>query len=83
MRDYPQGGVCPSGQRGRAVNPLALAFEGSNPSAPSPAGQVSGPRVLVRTPRRRASAGSPFRGAHRPSIPLCGFSLPRYTSAAL
>ena len=28
-------GVCPSGQRERAVNPLALAFEGSNPSAPN------------------------------------------------
>lgn len=30
-----QRGVCPSGQRGRAVNPLAYAFEGSNPSAPN------------------------------------------------
>ena len=27
-------GVCPSGQRRRAVNPLAYAYDGSNPSAP-------------------------------------------------
>ena len=28
-------GVYPSGQRGRAVNPLAFAFVGSNPTAPN------------------------------------------------
>ena len=28
-------GVYPSGQRGRAVNPLAFAFGGSNPPAPN------------------------------------------------
>ena len=30
----PALGVCPSGQRKRAVNPLAYAFVGSNPTAP-------------------------------------------------
>ena len=29
-------GVCPSGQRERAVNPSACAYNGSNPFAPTP-----------------------------------------------
>ena len=41
-------GVCPSGQRGRAVNPLAYAFEGSNPSAPN--------RVLTYTHPRSSQS---------------------------
>ena len=52
-------GVCPSGQRERAVNPPAFAYSGSNPLAPTTFGVFAGIAQLVEhQPSKLRVAGS-------------------------
>ncbi len=84
----PQGlsatpGVCPSGQRRRAVNPLAYAYGGSNPPAPnSPPRdelcQCASLPVARHAPYRRTipSLPHPWFGEQPPRSVLCPLRRP-------
>ena len=70
-------GQCPEWQRGRTVNPLAVAFEGSSPSWPT--GSISQDAVLsVLEYAHVAQAAEHILGKNEVmgSIPIVGF-LPR------
>lgn len=81
MRDYPQGGRVPEWPKGTGCKPVGVSLRRFE-SFRAQSGQASNPRLSVRSrPFVPQQGGVP--GTHRPSILLCGFSLPRYTAAAL